>query len=65
MMPLPQVAKPLPTSLSIAFTEPMFNRIQVLLVGAVPAKGRRSITSGLLTCVYDEITTVVCHTPSI
>ena len=45
MLPLPQVAKPLLMSLSIPFTEPTFNRIMVLLVGAVLAKGRRTVTS--------------------
>jgi len=45
MLPLPQVAEPLLMSLSIAFTQPTFNRILVLLAGAVLAKGRRTITS--------------------
>ncbi len=45
MLPLPGVAEPLLMSLSIAFTEPTFKRILVLLVGTVLAKGRRTITS--------------------
>ena len=45
MLPLPQVAEPLLMSLSIAFTQPTFNRILVLIAGAVLAKGRRTITS--------------------
>ena len=45
MLPLPQVAEPLLMSLSIPFTEPTFNRIMVLLVGSVLAKGRRTVTS--------------------
>ena len=45
MLPLPQVAEPLLMSLSIPFTQPTFNRIMVLLVGAALAKGRRTITS--------------------
>lgn len=49
MLPLPQVAEPLLMSLSIPFTEPTFNRILPLLVGAVLTKGRRTITSILWT----------------
>ena len=45
MLPLPQVAEPLLMSLFMPFTEPTFNRIMVLLVGAVLAKGRRTVTS--------------------
>ena len=49
MFPLPSVAEPLVMSLSIAFTQPTFNRILPLLVGAVLTKGRRTITSILWT----------------
>jgi len=45
MFPLPSVAEPLVMSLSITFTQPTFNRIVPLLVGAVLTKGRRTITS--------------------
>jgi hypothetical protein len=44
MLPLPKVAEPLLMSFSMAFTEPTFKRILVLLVGAVLAKGRRTVT---------------------
>ena len=46
MFPLPQVAEPLLMSLSIAFTEPTFKRVIVLLVGAVLAKARRDANGG-------------------
>jgi len=49
MLPLPQVAEPLLMNLSIAFTEPTFNRILPLLVGAVLTRGRRTITAILWT----------------
>jgi hypothetical protein len=49
MLPLPQVAEPLLMSFSIAFTEPTFNRILPLLVGAVLTGGRRTITAILWT----------------
>jgi hypothetical protein len=49
MLPLPQVAEPLLMSFSIAFTEPTFNRILPLLVGAVLTRGRRTITAILWT----------------
>ena len=49
MLPLPQVAEPLLISFSIAFTEPTFNRILPLLVGAVLTRGRRTITAILWT----------------
>ena len=45
MCALPRVAEPLLMGLSIAFTEPTFNRFVVLLVGAILTKGRRTITS--------------------
>jgi len=49
MLPLPQVGEPLLMSLSIAFTQPTFNRILPLLVGAVLTRGRRTVTSILWT----------------
>ncbi len=49
MFPLPAVAEPLVMSLSVAFTQPTFQRILPLLVGAVLTKGRRTITSVLWT----------------
>jgi len=52
MINLPGVAEPLLMSFSIAFTEPTFQRSLVLLVGAILAKGRRTITS-LLWAVGD------------
>jgi len=45
MINLPSVAEPLLMSFSIAFTEPTFQRILVLLVGAILARGRRAITN--------------------
>ena len=45
MINLPSVAEPLLMSFSIAFTEPTFQRTLVLLVGAILAKGRRTITN--------------------
>ena len=45
MINLPGVAEPLLMSFSIAFTEPTFQRSLVLLVGAILAKGRRTITN--------------------
>jgi hypothetical protein len=45
MLPLPQVMEPLLMSLGVAFTEPTFNRILPLLVGAVVVRGRRTVTS--------------------
>ncbi len=49
MFTLPQVAEPLLMSFSIAFTQPTFNRILPLLVGAVLTRGRRTITAILWT----------------
>jgi len=49
MFRLPQVAEPLLMSFSIAFTQPTFNRILPLLVGAVLTRGRRTITAILWT----------------
>lgn len=45
MLPLPQEARTILMSLSIAFRERTFQRILPLLVGAVLAKGRRTILS--------------------
>jgi hypothetical protein len=45
MINLPGVAEPLLMSFTVAFTEPTFQRSLVLLVGAILAKGRRTITS--------------------
>lgn len=45
MIHLPSVAEPLLMSFSIAFTQPTFQRALVLLVGAILAKGRRTITN--------------------
>ena len=45
MISLPSVAEPLLMSFSIAFTEPTFQRSLVLLVGAILARGRRTITN--------------------
>jgi len=52
MINLPSVAEPLLMSFSIAFTAPTFQRSLVLLVGAILAKGRRTITN-LLWAVGD------------
>ncbi len=45
MINWPVVAEPLLMSFSIAFTQPTFNRSLVLLVGAILAKGPRTITN--------------------
>jgi len=45
MVNLPNVAEPLLMSFSIAFTEPTYQRSLVLLVGAILAKGRHTITN--------------------
>ncbi len=52
MICLPAVAEPLLMSFSIAFTQPTFQRSLVLLVGAIVAKGARTI-SNLLWNVGD------------
>jgi len=44
MISLPRAAEPLVGSLSIAFTRPTCNRFVVLLVGALLATGRRTLT---------------------
>lgn len=45
MLPLPSVAEPLVMSLGIAFSDPTFNRVVPLLVGAILLRGRRSVTA--------------------
>jgi len=47
MLSLPSAAEPLLMSFSIAFTEPTFQRILPLTVGAILALGRRTVTAML------------------
>jgi hypothetical protein len=47
MLFLPSAAEPLLMSFSIAFTEPTFQRFLPLVVGAVLARGRRTVTAML------------------
>ncbi len=49
MLTLPSAAQPLLMSLSIAFTEPTFQRILSLCVGAILTTGRRTVTGMLWT----------------
>jgi len=49
MLCLPSAAEPLLMSLSVAFTQPTFQRIVSLLVGAVLTTGRRTVTGVLWT----------------
>ena len=49
MLPLPSAAEPLFMSLSVAFTQPTFQRIIPLIVGAILAMGRRTVTAILWT----------------
>lgn len=49
MLSLPSAAEPLFMSLSIAFTQPTFERILPLAVGAILATGPRTITAALRT----------------
>ena len=49
MLPLPSAAEPLFMSLSVAFTQPTFQRILPLIVGAILAMGRRTVTAILWT----------------
>ena len=49
MLPLPSAAAPLVLSLGIAFSEPTFNRVAPLLIGAILLRGRRSVTAILWT----------------
>jgi DDE superfamily endonuclease len=45
MVNLPNVAEPLLMPFCVAFTEPTFQRSLVLLIGAILARGRRTITN--------------------
>jgi len=49
MLTLPSAAEPLIVSLSVAFTDPTFNRMVPLMVGAILTRGRRTITAVLRT----------------
>src|SRR5256885_1614575 len=44
---LPKAAEPLISKLSIAFTRPTFQRVLVLLVGAVLCTGRHTVAAAL------------------
>lgn len=49
MLSLPSAAEPLLLSLSVAFTQPTFQRMVPLIVGAILAMGRRTVTNILWT----------------
>lgn len=49
MLTLPSAAEPLFMNLSVAFTQPTFQRIVPLCVGAILAMGRRTVTAILWT----------------
>ena len=49
MVSLPSVAEPLLMTFSIAFTDPTFKRVLVLLAGAILTRGRRTVSSVLWT----------------
>ena len=49
MISLPSAAEPLLMSLSVAFTEPTFQRFLLLCVGAILTMGRHTITGLLWT----------------
>ena len=49
MLSLPSAAEPLFLSLSVAFTQPTFPRMVLLIVGAIVTLGRRSVTRVLWT----------------
>jgi len=49
MLTLPSAAEPLFMSLSVAFTQPTFQRILPLIVGAILTTGRRTVTAVLRT----------------
>jgi hypothetical protein len=49
MLSLPSAAEPVLMSLSVAFTQPTFQRILPLIVGAILAMGRRTVTGVLWT----------------
>jgi len=54
MHSLPSAAEPLFMSFSIAFTQPTFQRILLLLVGAILTRGRRTVAA-----VYDTVRPVI------
>ena len=49
MLPIPSAAEPLLMSLSVAFTQPTFQRTIPLIVGAILTMGRRTVTGVLRT----------------
>lgn len=49
MLPLPSAAEPLVLSLGIAFSDPTFNRVLPMLIGAILLRGRRCVTAILWT----------------
>lgn len=49
MLALPRAAEPLVSSLCVAFSEPIFQRAIVLMIGAVLTMGRRTVTGILWT----------------
>ncbi len=49
MFSLPRMAQPLLMSFGVAFSRPTFQRAMVLLVGAMLAMGRRTVTDMLWT----------------
>jgi hypothetical protein len=49
MLSLPSAAEPILMSLSVAFTQPTFQRILPLIVGAILTMGRRTVTGVLWT----------------
>jgi len=49
MLALPSAAEPLFMSLSVAFTQPTFQRAIPLAVGAILTMGRRTVTAILRT----------------
>lgn len=49
MLSLPSAAEPILMSLSVAFTQPTFQRVLPLIVGAILTMGRRTITGVLWT----------------
>lgn len=49
MLALPRAAEPLLTDFSIAFSRPTYQRAITLLIGAILAMGRRTVTNVLWT----------------
>ena len=47
MLSVPPAAEPLISSFSVAFTRPTFQRVRVLILGAIMAMGRRTVTAML------------------